>query len=72
MTAENEGSEGADNTWDETFMSKFQPNSSEACASSEDECEQVTLEQSAKRVKTCNRSKTFLLISKMQVIVGQP
>ena len=56
MTAENEASirsECADNTWNETSMSEFQPNSSEACASSdENECEQVTLEPPAKRVKT--------------------
>ena len=43
MTAENEVpicSEFSDDTWDEQFMTELQPNSSEACVSSdEDECE---------------------------------
>ena len=56
MTAEDEVpicSEFADDTWDETFTSELQPNTSEACISSdEDECEQDPLEPPAKRVKT--------------------
>ena len=56
MTAENEVPicyEFADDTWDATFMSELQPNSSEACVSSdEDESEQDAPEPPAKRVKT--------------------
>ena len=55
MTAENEVpicSEFSDDTWDEQFMTELQPNSSEACVSSdEDECEQDIPEPPAKRVK---------------------
>ena len=56
MTAENEVPicfEFADDTWDGTFMNGLQPNSSEACISSdEDECEQDAPEPPAKRMKT--------------------